>query len=116
MGESVTSKLTDVLVALNPHLTRHQAYARASRILRYSTRGPPSAGIYAGRLFSSALYGTKRVLPTGQETRLRTLVGSLVHGYPWGEDEPINGGDLVEFMGGEWVPEARALLRERPLP
>lgn len=116
MSESVASELTDVLPALNPDLTRHQAYARASRILRYSTRGAPSAGIDAGRLFSSALYGTKRVLPTGTETRLRTLVRSLVHGYPWGVDEPINGGDLVEFMAGEWIPEARALLRERPLP
>jgi hypothetical protein len=101
------SKLTDVLRELNPKLTRHQAYARAARILVYARHADDAE--YSARLFMSALRGTKRVGRTWAEEELGRLVATVVRSFPWGKDEPINGGDCVEFMG-EWVVEARPIL------
>ena len=115
MSESVTSKLTDVLLWLNPHLRRHGAYARATRILRYS--GHYKTAWYAGRLFTSALFGAKRAVPTLEEVRLRSLLDRALayERTAFERDTDVNGGDLVEFFA-EWRRDVKAALKARSHP
>jgi hypothetical protein len=57
--QSAQSKLVDVLQACGSPLTRHQLYARATRII--SATRYWGAADYAGKLFASAVLGSKRV-------------------------------------------------------
>ena len=62
--QSIISKLTDVLMFLNPDLDRHAAFARATRIIDFTRRG--DLGMegytpeYVGKLFAGALTGARR--------------------------------------------------------
>ncbi|HEY1198256.1 MAG TPA: hypothetical protein VGG32_05970 [Thermoplasmata archaeon] len=122
MGRSAMSALTDVLVELNPDLTRHQAFARAARIIDYACRrGQLRGPDYAGQLFASAVRGDRRVRPGPSEQMLRNLVQDALDAFPWGDhydskgnliEEPIEGGDCVEYFCG-WTTDARLLLHPR---
>jgi len=122
MARSAMSALTDALVVLNPDLTRHQAFARATRIIDYACRrGELRGPDYAGQLFAAAVRSDKRVRPGPSEQMLRNLVQDALDAFPWGDhydskgdliEEPIEGGDCVEYFCG-WTTDAQLLLHPR---
>lgn len=73
------------------------------------TPGDPSPAGRCPRCGSLAYLDRPKDRAMDQAERLAALTRSLLEAFPWGTDDEINGGDVVEFIGG-WFPDARSIL------